>query len=245
MLPIAVEENVSASGASRDPDAVERLLAGLPLFAQVAAERVRAVAAQAQMVTARRGQALARRGERMPGVLVMSAGTAKLTLRGSRGEEKVVRFMGEGETFGEASVLLERPSPVDMVALADSAAAVIPADALLPLLDQDPRLARNALRLIASRFLGLLDELEAAVRSSAVQRLATYLDSLVPQAQGGKRPVVRLPVSKTALAARLGVTKETLSRLLRDLADRRVIAVLGSRIEIRNRQGLARLVSRP
>jgi CRP-like cAMP-binding protein len=217
----------------------DRLLARLPLFEHIAAAPLRALAAQSKIVEARRGEILCGRGERMPGVIALASGTAKLALRNPTGEEKVVRFVGANETFGEASALRERPCPVDMVALTDLVAVVIPAPPLLRLLEQDSRFARNAVRLMADRFLALLGELEATVQHTAVQRLAGYLDTLPAQAR--ERPIVRLPVSKTVLAARLGVTKETLSRLLRELSERGLISVQRREIEIRDRQGLEAL----
>jgi CRP-like cAMP-binding protein len=50
---------------------------------------------------------------------------------------------------------------------------------------------------------------------------------------------VRLPVSKTVVAGILGVKKETLSRLLRDLSERRLIAVSRRDITILDRAQLA------
>jgi len=239
VFPIREAEGPSGGAGSDDIRTIERLLAGLPLFEHVAAAQVRAVAAQSRLLNARRGETLCVRGERMPGVVAMVSGSAKLALRNPHGEEKVVRFVGQNETFGESSALLGRPSPVDMVALVDSVAAIVPAAPLLHLLELDARFARNAVRLMADRFLGLLGELEASTQRSALQRLAAYLDSLAAPAQAEDRSIVRLPVSKTALAARLGVTKETLSRLLRELTEQGLITVLKREIEIRSRSSLA------
>jgi CRP/FNR family transcriptional regulator len=52
---------------------------------------------------------------------------------------------------------------------------------------------------------------------------------------------VRLPATKTAIAARLGVTRETLSRLLRELATRGLIEVARNEIMIFDRARLAEL----
>jgi CRP-like cAMP-binding protein len=55
--------------------------------------------------------------------------------------------------------------------------------------------------------------------------------------------VVRLPVSKTLVAARLGVKKETLSRLLRQFAAEGVIEVSRREISILDREALVKLSS--
>ena len=53
--------------------------------------------------------------------------------------------------------------------------------------------------------------------------------------------VARLAMSKTLLAARLGIKKETLSRLLRELADEGIVGVSGREIAVRDREALRRI----
>ena len=109
---------------------------------------------------------------------------------------------------------------------------------MLQLMDREPRFARGMALVLAERKLELLAELEAATRRGA-QRLASYLAALPEDAGGNGECTVHLPVSKTLVAARLGVKKETLSRLLRSLAARGLIAVDNREVRILDRTGLA------
>ena len=59
-----------------------------------------------------------------------------------------------------------------------------------------------------------------------------------PQARSASC-AVQLPVTKTALAARLGITKETMSRLLREMKDQGYILMDRSTITILDRARLA------
>ena len=70
-------------------------------------------------------------------------------------------------------------------------------------------------------------------------RLAAYLESIAEPTAAPQVWSARLPVSKTALAARLAMKKETLSRLLQRLARRGVIAVAQRDITILDRARLA------
>jgi CRP-like cAMP-binding protein len=237
----------SASGGngsrpgSRDPQLIAQVLANLPLFRQVSRQRIATVAGHSRVQSVRRSTVMVRRGDALPGMIVFAYGSAKLSLRHHDGEEKVVRFLGAGEAFGEAAALHDRPSPVELATLADSMVVVVPPLPLLALVEMDPRFARNLVRLLSDKFLGLLGELESSLQQSALQRLAAYLGSL---AQPNGRPgawVARLPASKTAIAARIGITKETMSRLLRELANRNLIVVAQREIEIRDLAGLSRL----
>jgi CRP/FNR family transcriptional regulator len=71
-------------------------------------------------------------------------------------------------------------------------------------------------------------------------RLARYLLDLSEM----KQREVRLPVSKTQLAANLNTTGETLSRSLRKMTDDKLIEVRGRVIAIRDFQGLLDLAER-
>jgi CRP/FNR family transcriptional activator FtrB len=116
------------------------------------------------------------------------------------------------------------------VALADSLLASIAARPLQALMVRDRQLALRVSALLAQRMLDLIDEIEASELRPAGERLAIYLLSLARPAAADGSLTARLPATKTLIAARLGMKKETLSRLLHDFASRRLIAV--SRLEI-------------
>jgi CRP-like cAMP-binding protein len=220
---------------------LEGVIASLPAFRQLSRKDLDALANHSQLRESRRGAVIVGRGERMPGVIALAYGTAKLALRRANGEEKVVRLLGPAENFGLAAALLDRPCPVQLVALSNSLVATIPPVPLLRLMEQDIGFARGVARALAERVLQLVGELEASVQQSGLQRLACYLDSLAePNGQPGSW-IARLPTTKTTIAARLGIKKETLSRMLRELASRGLIAVSGPQVDILDRAGLAGL----
>jgi CRP-like cAMP-binding protein len=112
------------------------------------------------------------------------------------------------------------------------------------LVERNLRFCRNLARGMAERNHALIAELETSRRRSA-QRLAAYIDSIAePAAQPGAW-AARLATSKTLLAARLGIKKETLSRLLREFARDGLIDVSGRNIAIRDPAGLKQLAALP
>jgi CRP-like cAMP-binding protein len=224
---------------------LESVIGRLPVFRQLSRKDLDTLANHAQLRESRRGAVIVARGERMPGLIALAYGSAKLALRRANGEEKVLRLLGPGESFGLAAALLDRPSPVDLVALANCLAVTVSPVPLLRLLEHDAGFARTVARTLAERVLELVSELEASLQQSGIQRLACFLHTLAePNGQTGSW-IARLPVTKTTVAARLGVTKETLSRMLRELATRRIIAVAGPEVAILDRAGLVQLAGAP
>ena len=234
---------VPTNGASRDRRLIEGVIGKLPLFRQVSPRSIAEVASHARTVTVRRGSEVCASGSTLPGVMAVAYGIVKLCVTRANGQERVVRFVNAGETFGEASALFGRPCLVNGGALADSLLVVIPSAPLMRLVERDPNFAQRAVEILAQRVQSLLEELEASVRLRGPQRLASYLHRL---GQPGDPPGswhVRLPASKTLIASRLGFSKETMSRLLRKFAERGLIDPARNRIRILDRDRLA-LVAR-
>ena len=220
---------------------LEGAIANLPIFNDMPQHQIAEIASLSRRQIFKRGVVIFRRGERLPGVIAIAYGLVKLTVGSLAREERTVCFVGANETFGEEAALLDRPSPVNAVTLADSMIVVIPQRCMVNMFNRNPAFVRNLTGAFADRFLGQMAELEASHQQSSVLRLAHYLNSLAEPGDVSGSWTVRLPVSKTALAARFGITKETMSRLLRDLADRGLIAVARHNISILDRTGLVKM----
>ena len=225
---------VAPSG--RESRFIEGVLANVELFRGLCPPQLRSLARQCWVVSAKRGAVVASRDVRLPGVFALAYGSVQLMLGGAGEQRRLIRLVSAGETFGKATALLGLPSSYDAVALADSKLIVIPSAAVMALMEREVPFARAMVTALARSNARLLGELEAATLQRSAQRLAGYLDSLADGATGDC--TVRLPVSKTVVAARLGVKKETLSRLLRELADDGVIAVAQRNIAILDRPRL-------
>lgn len=221
------------SDGLKDRQLIDGVVANLPLFWGQPPVQVRSIAAQCWALGVPRGGSLLQAGARPPGVFALAYGSVKLVLRNGGGEERVLRLVAARQTFAEASALLGRPSPYFAIALADAKAVVIPSAPLFALLDRDTRFAKALVSNLAESKLQLWTEIGSATMQRGAERLASYLDAL---ANGNNE--VQLPFSKTLLAARLGMKKETLSRLLRQLAEDGVISVARRRVAILDRERL-------
>lgn len=234
-----VTANGNGNGTSRDPRLLEGVLANVSLFRSIGPRRVSELAARARGLHVRRGAIVCERGACLAGVYAIAYGQLKLAFRGE-GEERVARIVAPAETFGLAAAMLARPTPYEAVALEDSLVILVPTAALAQMVENDPRFARAVILELAERTMTLLAEVESGAMHQGVQRLAAYLDALAGNGGNGTC-TVHLPTTKTVVAARLGIKKETLSRLLRGLAQRGLISVEQREIEILDRPQLSAL----
>jgi len=233
------EVAANANGSSRDPRLLEGVLANVPLFRGLGQRRIAEIAGRARGLNFRRGATVCGRGACLPGLYAIAYGQVKIAFR-SEGEERVTRIAGPVETFGLASAILGRPTPYEAVALDDSLIITVPAATVLLLVENDPRFARAVIIELAERTMTLLAEVQSGALRQGVHRLAGYLDELAGDSGNGSC-TVHLPTTKTVVAARLGIKKETLSRLLRGLAQKGLISVEQREIEILDRPRLAAL----
>jgi CRP/FNR family transcriptional regulator, dissimilatory nitrate respiration regulator len=234
---LQVRDVTNGNGAARDPRLLEGVLANVALFRGVAQRQIADLAARAKAIHLRRGATVCAQGSCLPGLYAIAYGQVKLAFRGE-GEERVTRIAGPVETFGLAAAILGRPAPYEAVAIDDSLLVMVPSAAVLQMVDNDPRFARAVIVDLAERTMTLLAEVEAGALHGGVQRLAGYLHALTGNGEN-KTCTVRLPTTKTVIASRLGIKKETLSRLLRDLVHRGLIAVEQREIAVLDRMGLA------
>ena len=218
---------------------IRGVLERLPLLEGVNQEAVRELTTQSTLLRAARGQTIVRRGEPVKSVYAVAYGSVKTRLQQPHGDETVLALLGPGATFGKTAVLLGAPSALDVISLADTMLVAIRASCVLALLERNTRFSRNVTRALAERNLNLVCELEAGLLHSG-QRLAAYLQSIAEPHVEPNRATARLPVSKTLLAARLGIKKETLSRLLRQFAREGLIAVRGRDIAILDAAGISK-----
>lgn len=235
---------IPSISALRDQRLIAGVLAHLPLFAGVGARDVEGIGRRSWLLAAPRGMMFVRRQARLPGMFAVAYGVVNLVLRGLEGERRVLRLVNAGQTFGEASALLGRPVDYEALAIRESRLVVLPTAAITECAERDARLARNLMNLLAKRTVELVAELQSATLQRGQQRLAGYLHGLAADIDPSGPARIELPVSKTLIASRLGVKKETLSRLLRQLSAEGVIQVGRREIAILDRQRLAALVER-
>lgn len=231
--------HANGNGTPRDPRLLEGMLSNVDLFRGMGQRQIADLAARAKAMQFRRGATVCAQGRCLPGLHVIAYGQVKLAFRGAENEERVMRIAGPVETFGLAASVLGRPTPYEVVALDDSLLVMVPSAAILQMVENDPRFARALIHALAERTMTLLAEVEADALQRGVQRLASYLDSLAGTDRANGTCTVRLPTTKTVIASRLGVKKETLSRLLRELGQKGLIAVEQREIAILDRLGLA------
>jgi len=200
-----------------------------------------------QITTARRrvarGASLYHNGDGLESLYAVRSGAFKTAGVSRQGDEKITGFYLPGEVLGLEAISSGRHG-YSAVALEDSEVCILPFAALEKMAMSMPALQHQLLRLISgdiSRDQGLMLLLGSM---AAKQRLAAFLLSLSRRNErlgfSASRFVLRM--TREEIGNYLGLTLETVSRLLSRFQREALIAVHQRDVEIRNAVRLQEMV---
>lgn len=165
-------------------------------------------------------------GDRGSAFYLVGGGTIALYKGMEDGREVVIKMVGRGEIFGEV-VLFEQDSyPVTAVALKPSLVFIIPRIQFTCLL-ADERFRNDFLKMLMCKQRYLAERIKYLTMHDVEERFFLFL-----MEHCGASRKIDLPYSKKDIAAAIGTTPETYSRLIARLVKEGKIAVKGKSIEI-------------
>jgi CRP-like cAMP-binding protein len=196
------------------------------LFSGLEEEDFDRLAAEMKVRDLDQGEVLFHRGDRADNFYYVDTGLIELSLISATGDKKTLEVVNPGRTFGEAVTFMQEVKfPVTAEGLHKSKLCEIPNGAFLDML----RTNRDAcMRLLAdlSRHLhARVREIENLSIQNARHRLSSYIIDHITDARDGDQATARLELPRHVIASRLSIKPETLSRLLRSLADEGVISI--------------------
>lgn len=158
-------------------------------------------------------------GDPAEGLWIVKKGRVKIYKLSPDGNEHIVHLLGPGKTFNDIGALDGGSNPASAAALsAEVQVWLVPSDVLTHVLTQNPQVALNVIRLIAGRVRSLVGQIEDLALYSVIVRLARFL---LKQTED---PSLSGPgVTRTAIAAHLNTTPQTISVALRELESTGII----------------------
>ncbi len=196
------------------------------LFAQVTEADLAAMLTVCFVQTTPKGALLCQQGEKPEFLHVILSGRAGLF--GKEGsEETLIEFFGPGDAFIVPAVMVDAPYLLSARLLEESRILMWPAAAFRAQVRATGSLAYGTALLLSGYWRTLVGQIKDLKLLSAIERLSAFLLALAPHHD--KAVKVTLPGGRKLIAARLGVTPQSLSRAFAAI---RPIGVLGSGREI-------------
>ena len=226
------------------PEGLSGTLRATPLFSSFPEADLDTVCTFCKRMEFPAKEVLFREGEPCKAVYCVVSGLLKLYVSGPERREKALAFIPPGRTLGETALFSGQGYVASAMALQDSSVVAINAFSLLRFLGQHTELTWKVLAIISRRLHYAVDQVRSVTLHSAEQRLAAYLlDNHDPEEPG--RAVTRLPVRRSDLASILGVTTETLCRVVAKFRREGWILTADHDILVREPEALQGLLAQP
>jgi CRP-like cAMP-binding protein len=216
----------------------------LPLFRGVNARVLDAIAGAATQRRLQKSEFLFRRGEPCRELFIVMDGLVKLSLPATagslKGTERAIEVFGPGAAFGEDVLFVDAPQPADCQSMTRTTVLCIGSAVLWDAVARDPLLSARLLRNLSGRLHALMRDIEATSLHNALQRVAGFLRD---EAHAGRR--TWLACTQRVMASKLGITPETLSRVISRFCAENLVRLERGKIFLLDAEGLGRLADDP
>ena len=190
------------------------------------------------------GQPLFHEGDAATRVFTLTRGYLKLYTLLPDGRRQVTGFMSPGDFLG---ITIDDEYAFTAEALTDAKLCWFPRNRFDEFVERNQAMERELYRVAAHELAAAQQQMVLLGRKTAPERLASFFVSLAERderAGGREARIVRLPMSRSDIADFLGLTKETVSRVLALFKRQRLIRLEAiDRIELLDRPGLEQVAS--
>jgi CRP/FNR family transcriptional regulator len=189
-----------------------------------------------------KGDHLFEAGKPLQALYAVRTGSFKTYTLSDQGEEQITGFHLPGDIIG-FDAIGEQQHPSYAQALETAMVCEIPFNTLDHLLDQVPKLRQQLMRLMSQDIHGDQQMMLLLNRKTAEEKLAAFLTNLAQRFsnRGFSRREFRLTMTRGEIGNYLGLTVETISRLLGRFHKDELIHVDGKLITIANFEELSRV----
>lgn len=202
------------------------------MFSGLPGEQLEQLVAGSRLKSLEKNEFLFHEGDDIDGFYIVHSGAINVHRVTVDGREQVIRVFYPGESFGEMLLSGESGYPVSARAIESSQVILIPRAFFREQIHRDPDLALRILAGMGAHLRFLVDTVEDLKLKQAESRVAQWLlrqRRLLPA--NSKPPLtLQIPMAKRLLASQLGVTSETLSRVLFRFRKEKLIEVDGRKV---------------
>lgn len=172
-----------------------------------------------------KGMVLGSQGDPVDHLFIIAEGQVLLSRRDPDGGERPIYLLGPGDLFGEGSLRPDRRWLVNVRSVSDGSAHRLPASHLPRLAQYYPQLTAYIVGLLAERLERAHSRLDLVRAHSARDRLLGLIHVLAEHhgERQGDRTWVPIHLTQEELGGMIGLARETVARLLGELADEGVI----------------------
>lgn len=192
---------------------VKNHIHSIPYFNGVTSEELTYISENSTLYVYKASEMIFLENDLTQGLWIVEKGRVKIFKINQGGNEHILHLRGPGDTFNDIGALDGGNNPANATALSSEVQVwLVPSAVIAHILTHNPQVALNIIRLMARRVRRLVGQIEDLALYSVSVRLARFLlkqlDDPNLSGQG---------VTRTAIAAHLNTTPQTISVVLREI----------------------------
>jgi CRP/FNR family cyclic AMP-dependent transcriptional regulator len=204
-------------------------------FAAIRESLLRDVAEQGRITTFPRNTTLIREGECGDTLFVILSGKVKVFSSNREGKEVMLDIHGPGETIGEMA-LDEGVRSASVIAIEPTTCSLISRDMMRRYITANPDFALQLIGRLIRRTRMAVENVKRLALLDVYGRVTTLIASLTPGGPAGPGTgTLTERLSQQEIAARVGASRDMVSRILHDLAENGYISLRSRRIDVLKR----------
>jgi CRP/FNR family cyclic AMP-dependent transcriptional regulator len=189
-------------------------LSSIPLFAGLAREEIEEIQRRTRLRRYRKNTVIIKAGDESSTLYLLLSGRAEAYVEDEAGRALVVREFAPGDHFGELALLGGTVRTASVLTLTECEARLLPGSAFQPLVRSRPELAVHLIGQLARRLVECTDQVRDLGLLSAYERIRKVLTDSATRVDDR---MITPCMSQQDLADRAGCSRETVSRIIRDL----------------------------
>lgn len=183
-------------------------------------------------------------GQVPEGIFVLLHGSVKLFVSLKGGKSLILRVVQSGEVLGLSATMSSKPAEYTAETLSPTQFLYVPRKDFLALLDQHPEICISVVEVLSHQLREAVNMIHYSSGSQpAVEKLADLLDLWVSECgEMTERGLeLKLPLTQEEIGQMIGVSRETVSRLLAEFEEQGILELEGSHVRVLNFERLGDL----
>jgi CRP/FNR family cyclic AMP-dependent transcriptional regulator len=195
------------------------LIRRVPIFSMLTVSQAESVADAVVKRRFKRGEPIVEQGKKSNALSIILTGRARVMTTDARGREVILATMRPGDYVGEMSLIDDEPHSASVRAEIQTDALILARPEFARCLPENSSMAYAVLRGLVQRLRHADHKIESLALMDVYGRVARALLESASE-DGDGNAVIRDKVSRQDMAKMVGASREMVSRVMKDLAER-------------------------
>lgn len=191
-------------------------LNGMDLFRSMSADELRSMSAKITLKKVKRGSVILHEEDTNEFMYIVVEGEVKVLRSNEDGKETILALHGEGQSFGEISLIDGKTAPATVAATEDTVVALIARADFYEMISTHEKFRANLLNLLCSRLRDSWDIAQMLTLKNAEERVRSLFHLLAVE-KGQRDPegiTIKARLTHQGIADMTGLTRESVTRVV-------------------------------